>query len=207
MFAYEESLETYINSRRKKVIDRNIERIQNIRSLVGTFGQSSLVKELTIKYVDALERCSNEIYERPESTISFISNLRFLFETCITVRLLKAEVNYKYKVRYSIYKHQLDKSQSLKEYANVDLLRLADLEIEESGFGYNNKMSPEEITDSFKKVDALYDNLEEEIALFLDNANFNGAGFHKTYITSFIDKNNAREKKYLMSGKKLKKIY
>ena len=85
MFRYDKGIDKYIDSRRKGVIQKNSKRIGNIRTLLPSFGKSELVKELTDKYLEAIERCSIEIYEKPDSSISLISNLRFLFETCITI--------------------------------------------------------------------------------------------------------------------------
>jgi len=192
MFRYSEEFDKYISDRRKKVIDRNNDRIKNIRGLTTMFGKSALVNELTLKYVDAIERCTNDIYERPESTISLIANLRFLFETCITARLLVAEDAYKYKVRYSIYKHQIEKSKTLREYSRIDINRLNKLE-EEEKFIPESKPDEEYIKTHFAKVDSLYDELDEEISIFLDNAEFNGSGYHKHIIESYIKKHESRE--------------
>tara|TARA_B110000211_G_C14051251_1_gene541332 strand:- start:154 stop:1089 length:936 start_codon:yes stop_codon:yes gene_type:complete len=192
MFRYSKEFEKYISDRRKKVIDRNNDRIKNIKDLTTMFGKSALVNELTLKYVDATERCTNEIYERPESTISLVANLRFLFETCITTRLLVAEDTYKYKVRYSIYKHQIEKSKALREYSIIDINRLNELEKEEK-IRPESKPDEEFIKSHLAKVNSLYDELDEEISLFLDNAELNGSGYHKHIIESYIEKHESRE--------------
>ena len=185
MFRYVEGLDKYVDSRRKEVIQKNNERISNIRALLPTFGKSKLVQELTIKYLDAVERCSNEIYEKPDSTISLISNLRFLFETCITARLLVSDEKFKYKVRYSIYKHQLEKANSLIEYSKLDLEILSNLESKEKYLHEN--MDESNVKEVFSEVDKLYDDLDEEISILLDNAEFNGAELHKTFVNNYID--------------------
>jgi hypothetical protein len=192
LFTYAEGLEKYIASRRKKVTDKNAETIERIEVLAEKFCADTIATELTLKIVDSVKRCIGEIYEYPNSTITFISNLRFLFETCVTTRLLVAEDSYKYKLRYSIYKHQLDKSKSLTEYAQEDLRRLDKLQQEEKSLE-PNEADIDKIQKSFSEINKLYDRLDEEISIFLDMAEFNGADFHKTYIYSFLENHQKRE--------------
>ena len=192
MFRYAEGIEKYITSRRMEVINKNNSRIQNLRSLVKDFGKSELIKDLSYKYLEAVERCSKEIYEKPDSTISLISNLRFLFETCITVRLLVSEEPYKYKVRYSIYKHQLEKANSLIEYAAVDINHLTNLERKEKAI-FEQKLNESNYLEVKKEVDSFYEDLDEEISIFLDQAEFNGAGYHQEVIKSNVSLQQKRK--------------
>lgn len=193
MFTYTKGLDKYVAQRRQMVKDKNTETIERIEILAGKFTQDSIATYLASKIIDSVKRSTNEIYERPTSTISFVSNLRFLFETCITTRLLVNEPGYKYKLRYSIYRHQIKKSQSLTAYAQEDLERLDQLIREE------NALQPtgpnlDDIEDSFSKIDELYNRLDEEISIFLDMAEHNGADYHKTFIYSFLENHKRREK-------------
>lgn len=191
MFRYSKGLNRYVDSRRKRVIDKNNERLESLKALLESFCHTPINKELTYCYLDALERCVNQIYNSSDSTISLVANLRFIFETCITTRLLVKERGFKYKVRYSIYKHQLDKSQSLTKYAQIDIEKLSKLEKEESellkSFSVDSALKIKDQTDE------LYNQLDEEISLFLDNAEFNGASYHKTFISQYLNQHKERE--------------
>jgi hypothetical protein len=191
MFRYSEGMDKYVNSRRKAVIEKNNERFENLRASIEFFCTNPIYKEITCSYLNALDRCTNQIYNSSESTISLIANLRFLFETSITTRLLVREEGYKYKVRYSIYKHQLDKSQSLTKYAQVDVEKLSELDKREREL--IQSPSSENILDVKNQTDELYDQLDEEIALFLDNAELNGASRHKTFIAQYLNQHKQRE--------------
>lgn len=205
MFTYAPELNQYIAQRRNKVIDSNNETINQIRSLAGVFNNKPLVKELTLNIVESLDRCFTEITSGPDSTLLFVSNLRFLFETCITVRLLVCDESFKYKLRYSIYKHQLEKSDSLTKYALIDKARLDTLSSEEDAL---RQYTPD--ADSLMKakepVDKLYDDLDKEISIFLDMAEFNGAAFHKTYIDSFLSQHQEREREIAESWAEVKQM-
>ncbi|NQZ33912.1 MAG: hypothetical protein HRU06_21800 [Oceanospirillaceae bacterium] len=204
MFTYEPGLDQYVNQRRQKVIDSNYETITKIRLLVGGINTKPLVKELTLNIVESIDRCFKEITSQQNSTLLLISNLRFLFETCITTRILVSEESFKYKLRYSIYRHQLEKSESLKKYALIDIAKLDNLSIEEALL---KKDAPdiEAILKEKKAVDMLYDALDTEISIFLDMAEFNGAGFHKTYIDSFLSQHEEREKEIASEWSEVKK--
>ena len=165
MFSYSNDLDKYLNSRRQTVIDKNDERISNIRSLINISPCCQISKFLTIKYIDSLERCLDEIHGNTTSTITLDANLRFLFETCVNVRLLNQEDSYKYKVYYAIYQSQLTKSESLIRYIQVDLTRLDKLELEEAKLQPNTS-NPDEIKENFANIEKLYDGIDEEISLF-----------------------------------------
>lgn len=194
MFNYAPGLDRYVEQRRKKVDDENRDTIEKIRSLAGMFNNNPLVKELTFHISDSISRCFNEIESQHDSTLLMISNLRFLFETCITTRILVAEESFKYKLRYSIYKHQLEKSKSLEEYALKDLRRLDKLSAEEDSL-HQKSSSPDQFMETKIAIDKLYDDLDKEISIFLDMAEFNGADFHKTYINAFLSQHREREEK------------
>ncbi|MBY5991344.1 hypothetical protein [Ferrimonas balearica] len=194
MFIYASGLDRYIDQRRQKVIDSNQDTIDQIRALIGVFNHKPLVEELTIKILESIERCFKDIESQHDSTLLLISNLRFLFETCITTRILVNEESFKYKLRYSIYKHQLEKSKSLKEYALIDRNRLDALSIDEAALEIHAP-DLELIKERRKAVDKLYDDLDKEISIFLDMAEYNGADFHKTHIDSFLSQHEEREKR------------
>lgn len=204
MFNYAPGLDRYVEQRRKKVADGNQETIEQIRTLAGLFNNKPLVKELTLSILDSLNRCFDEIESQHDSTLLMISNLRFLFETCITTRILVTEESFKYKLRYSIYKHQLEKSKSLKEYALKDLRRLGKLATEEALLQQQSS-SPDQFMETKIAVDKLYDDLDNEISIFLDMAEYNGADFHKTYIDSFLSQHQEREEQIANEWLQVKK--
>ncbi|ROO09848.1 hypothetical protein BK673_13150 [Pseudomonas fluorescens] len=192
MFDYHEGLSKYIEMRRNKVVKNNTEIADRIKILQGKFGGTPLFDDLTKSILEAAERCVNEINERPESTLSLISNLRFLFETSVSVRLLNLEPQHKYRIRYSIYKHQLEKSQSLTRYASVDKARLDTLIIEEHAIerAYEGK---QDFKNEFKDIDKLYDNLDCEISIFLDSTEQFGAEYQQEIIDNFLESHQLRE--------------
>lgn len=205
MFIYAPELDRYVDQRRQKVIDNNYESIERIRALAGVFNDKPLVKELTLNIVDSLERCFKEILSKPDSTLSFISNLRFLFETCITSRILISEDSFKYKLRFSIFKHQLEKSQSLSQYSSIDKKRLDRLASKEKDL-QQNSLNLEALQKENSHIDGLYDDLDKEISIFLDMAEYNGAELHKTYIESFLSQHKKREKKIAEEWAEVKKM-
>ncbi len=210
MFSYSDNLDKFLNSRRQTVIDKNDERISNIRYLINISPCCQISQSLTIKYIDAFERCLDEIYGNTTSTITLVVNLRFLFETCVNTRLLNQEDSYKYKVYYAIYRSQLTKSESLIRYIQVDLTRLDKLELEEEKL-QSNISNPDEIKENLANIEKLYDGIDEEISLFLDALSFNGIGFQRHHIQKYLAQTEARHneianeweetKKTLMKGK------
>ena len=191
MFSYSDDLDKFLNSRRQTVIDKNDERISNIRSLINISPCCQISKFLTIKYIDSLERCLDEIHGNTTSTITLVANLRFLFETCVNVRLLNQEDSYKYKVYYAIYQSQLTKSESLIKYIQVDLTRLDKLELEEEKLKPNiNNLN--EIKENIANIEKLYDGIDEEISLFLDALSLNGIGFQRHNIQKYLAQTEAR---------------
>jgi len=204
MFRYVDGIDKYIDERRMEVIRKNNNRIINIRTLLPTFGKSELVKLLTSKYLEVVEKCSIEIYEKPDSTISLISNLRFLFETCITTRLLTSEENFKYKVRYSIYKHQLDKANSHIKYSKLDFDLISTVSSKEKEL--HEKLDKSNSEKIFAEVDQLYDELGEEISILLDQAEFNGADYHKEVVNRYIDSQIERKNKISKEWEEKKKL-
>lgn len=189
MFNYDESISKYIASRRQKIIDRNNEMTKHLKASLNMFRPDEIIYELSFKIVMSVERCMDEIYKRPESTLSFIANLRFLFETCINARLLASESTFKYVLRYSIYQQQIKKSKSYSVYAQKDIARLDKL-IEEEKLLEKSKI---DTTEKHTKIDELYDNLDEEISIFLDATEYTGANIHKQFIQEYLPQHQKRE--------------
>jgi archaellum component FlaC len=192
MFSYSDDLDKFLNSRRQTVIDKNNESISSIRSLINTSLCCQISKFLTIKYIDACERCLDEIYGNTKSTITLVANLRFLFETCINTRLLNKKASYKYKVYYAIHESQLKKSESLIRYIQVDLTRLDKLELEEVKFQPSTTSNLEEIKENLANIEKLYNEIDEEISLFLDALPLNGIGFQRHHIQKYLAQTEAR---------------
>lgn len=186
MLTYSGVSEQQINSRQQKVINKNIERISNIRSWIGISPCCSISKTLVTKYTDAAERCLNELSENSVTTIASVSNLRFLFELCVHTRLLNKESSYKFKVYYSLYQSQLKKSENMIEYIKTDLDRINKLKREEEKL--SNGHSIEEKMANFVSIDKLYDDIDEEISLFLNAIGINGAGFHIHDVEKYSEK-------------------
>ncbi|MGF6201726.1 hypothetical protein [Pseudomonas laurylsulfatiphila] len=194
MISYEDGLATYTRSRVNKVVAQNKKMIAQIRALNGMFTRDSIVQDLTIYIAQAVERCIGEINTYPTSTFALISNLRFIFETCITARLLNLEPSYKFKVRFSIYKHQLEKSKSLASQAAADMSRLDKLKQDETEV--NRLHCP--VDDHFVnrgKVNELYEKLNSEISIFLDASESFGIEMTQNYIERYLKDHSAREKK------------
>lgn len=192
MFSYSDDLDKFLNSRRQTVVDKNNESISSIRSLINISPCCQISKFLTIKYIDAFERCLDEIHGNTTSTITLVANLRFLFETCVNTRLLKNEDSYKYKVYYAIYQSQLKKSESLIRYIQVDLTRLDKLELEEAKLHPSTTSNLEEIKENFANIEKLYDGIDQEISLFLDALPLNGIGFQRHHIQKYLAQTEAR---------------
>ena len=189
MFHYNEEMDKYIASRRQKIIDRNNEMTKHLKASLNMFRPDEIIYELSFKIVMSVERCMDEIYKRPESTLSFIANLRFLFETCINTRLLASEPTFKYVLRYSIYQQQIKKSKSYSVYAQKDIARLDKL-IEEEKLLEKSQI---DTTEKHTKIDELYDNLDEEISIFLDATEYTGANIHKQFIQEYLPQHQKRE--------------
>lgn len=190
MFNYDELMSKYIASRRQKIINKNNEMAKHLKISLNMFRPDEIIYELTFKIVMSVERCMDEIYKRPDSTLSFIANLRFLFETCINTRLLALEPSFKYVLRYSIYQQQIKKSKSYSMYAQKDMARLDGLTEEEKLL----KKSQKDTTfEKHTKIDELYDNLDEEISIFLDATEYTGADIHKQSIQVYLPLHQKRE--------------
>lgn len=192
MFEYEESLQHYVNARRDKVLVKNAEMLDHIERSVVEYSSNEIVRDITLGIASAVRRCITEIHGEAYSTLAVVSNLRFLVEACIAARLLVKEEDYKYKFRYAVYKHQIEKSRSLTEFALRDLERLEKLKNDEKAI-MDDCVSADKVKDSLAITDRLYDRLDEEISMFLDLAEFNGADFHKTYIEKFLKAHAERE--------------
>lgn len=192
LFGYSEELECYLLSRRELVIKKNFEELNRIEVLAGSLSSDTIAAELIINITSSVRRCVREIYDNPKSTITFVANLRFLFETCITTRLLVAEENYKYKYRYAIYNQQIEKSKSLTAYAGEDLKRLDNLHKTERSI-FTSGVNNDDLHNDILRIDQLYNDLDEEISIFLDMAEYNGADYHKTYIHSYLESHKERE--------------
>ena len=191
MFKHSDDIEKQLSSRRGAVIDKNRERVKDIRSLINISSCCQISKVLTLAYIDSVERCLNEIHGNSTSTISLVSNLRFLFETCVNTRILNKEGSYKYKVHYAIYQSQITKSASLIKYTQIDLARLDILELEEE------KLMPkttniQELKENFANIEKLYDEIDEEISLFLEAVSFNGIDLQRHYIQKYLAKLNEK---------------
>ncbi|MCR9897833.1 MULTISPECIES: hypothetical protein, partial [Vibrio harveyi group] len=182
MFSFAPGLDHYVENRRKKVVDENYSEIKRIKTLNQSLTKEPLTKEITDKLVDAIERCINAI-EKAETTLEFVSNFRFLFETCIHTHLLYSEPSFKYKYRFSIYKHQIEKSKDLEKNARNSIDRLRVLKAAESNLRGN-----------FQACDALYDDLDREINILQEMAEFNGADYHISVIENYISQSKEREK-------------
>lgn len=187
MFTYSGDLKEQINLRQQKVTNKNIERINNIKTLVGASSCCNISKTLVINYIDAVEKCLDEINGNPVSTIASVVNLRFLFELCIHTRLLNKENSYKFKVYYSLYQSQLKKSESMIKYIQTDLYHLNVIEAEE-----NKILTSTNSQEIIAKIDNLYEDVDEEIYLFLDAVAINGVGYHRHIIKKYLEKAEAR---------------
>lgn len=163
-----------------------------------------ITKELSIGYVSAIEKCIKEIDSNSDSTMLFAANLRFLLETCITVRLLANDISYKYKVKYSIYIRQIEISKSLAEYAHIDIQLLDELE-ERTASLIEEYQNSEKILELPKEFHNLYDELDKKISIFLDAAPINGASYHKNFIKKYIKSLEERESEISAEWIKVKK--
>ncbi|WP_460044615.1 hypothetical protein [Pseudomonas sp. S2_H01] len=164
-----------------------------IRALNGVFTTDSIIQDLTIHITDAVERCLREVGTQKNSTLALITNLRFIFETCISTRLLNLEANYKFKIRFSIYRHQLEKSKSLGVQARSDLARLKTLAKAELDINRQFDIS-ENFAINKQRTDDLYEELNNEISVFLDAAESFGTGMLSHYIDQYLLSHSIREK-------------
>jgi len=183
MISYAPGLDRHVENRRQKVAEDNKKNVERIRVLNQSLTKEYWTKEITERLLQAIERCVSGV-ENAETTLEFISNFRFLFETCIHARLLKDEPSFKYKYRLSIYRHQLEKSKSLEKNARNSIARLESLREAENEIMKRG---------SFKETDVLYDDLGKEINILQELAEFHGADYHMQIIESYITENKIRE--------------
>ncbi|HHX8589049.1 TPA: hypothetical protein ACVO0O_002856 [Vibrio alginolyticus] len=195
MFSYAPGLDRHVEHRRQKVLDDNKLEIQRIKTLNQSLTKETLTKEITDKLIDAVERCSLAV-EEAETTLEFVSNFRFLFETCIHARLLNMEPSFKYKYRLSIYRHQIEKSQSLEKNARNSIRELQSIRKKEKEFMKKG---------SFGECDALYDELDKQINILQELAEFHGSDYHASVIENYISQSKERENEIEMEWDAVKK--
>ena len=160
-----------------------------------TFNQeehSFLCKQVLIKIISLKK---NLIYQS-ENLLLVFSTLRYILETLIHLRLIEKESDYVYKLFYSLYNHQVDKTNKLIDRLKYEI-QLIDkyvmLEEENSKKLSSLKGSNEinTILEEVKKVEAAIDEeAEKELTIFFGDYKFNGFPYQK----------------YLMENEMLKKL-
>jgi hypothetical protein len=115
-----------------------------------------------------------------------------------------SEESFKYKVRYSIYKHQLDKANSHIKYSKLDLALISTVASKEESL--HQKLNESNSEKVFADVDQLYDELDEEISILLEQAGFNGADYHKEFVNRYIDRQTERKNKISKEWEEKKKL-
>ena len=70
---------------------------------------SHLSKQILTKIISLQEN----FISQPDNLLLVFSTVRYMFETLIHLRLIEKETDYVYKLFYSIYNHQVDKTQKL----------------------------------------------------------------------------------------------
>lgn len=214
MLLYNENTRNYLDKRVKKIDIEINESIQKIRIFTNYLDKDSLNSFLTNKILNRIDKCIEELNANIDSSILQIANLRFLFETCITVKLLILEDDYKYKLRYSIYEQQISKSKALTNYSEVDKALLEKMKLEEdlidneyeNIFNEKNKnLMEERLLEKHKKVNSLYDELDKKFSIFLEATEFYGISSQEDCINDYLKDHQKRENDILDYWNNLKK--
>lgn len=214
MLLYDENTRNYLDKRVEKIDIEINESIQKIRMFTNYFDKDSLSSFLTNKILNRIDKCIEELNANIDSSILQIANLRFLFETCITVKLLISEDDYKYKLRYSIYEQQINKSKALTNYSKVDKKLLKEMKLKENLIDieykdiFNEKnisLLDKRLLEKNKKIDSLYDNLDKEFSIFLEGTEYFGISLQEEHIDKYLKSHEERENNILDYWNNLKK--
>jgi len=141
--------------------------------------------QLIVSFLHKIIRVKEKVNENIAELIPLNAYLRYIFETLIQTELLIKEPEYKFKLFYSVYNHQVSKSIKFLERLNreIDLMRVYeknDNSLLESIIvkGIEEGKDPEEVKQLHKeKVEELDDKSDLEFTIFTGDYKNNGYSF------------------------------
>jgi len=141
--------------------------------------------QLIVSFLHKIIRVKEKVNENIAELIPLNAYLRYIFETLIQTELLIKEPEYKFKLFYSVYNHQVSKSIKFLERLNreIDLMRVYeknDNSLLESIIvnGIEEGKDPEEVKQLHKeKVEELDDKSDLEFTIFTGDYKNKGYNF------------------------------
>ena len=142
---------------------------------------SHLSKQILTKIISLQEN----FISQPDNLLLVFSTVRYMFETLIHLRLIEKETDYVYKLFYSIYNHQVDKTQKLIDRLKYEIqlidkyVKLEEINSEKLK-SFKNSNETKAILEDVKNGEAAIDEeAEKELTIFFGDYKFNGFPYQK----------------------------
>lgn len=161
------------------------EKLENIKKneLLNPLVEKREHFQLTKLILQKLIKIQEDFKQNPNNLLLGYSSLRYLFETLVSIKLLNSEPNYTYKLYYSVYIHQIEKTKRIIARIENEIELINDYNKEYLSL-FENNLSAEEIN---KKESELYIKSENEITAFWGEYKTNGFGYQKVLIQKLLE--------------------
>ncbi|CAA0213078.1 hypothetical protein [Tenacibaculum maritimum] len=151
--------------------------------------ENNEIYHLSLNIVEKVISIQKLILKENSSLIENYSSLRYILETLIQTELLIDEPNYTYKLFYSIYNHQIDKTNKFIERIKKEILIMEKYELEDRKTtdilknGIDNNIDNELSSKIYQKaIKELDDKADLEYTMFCGNFKWFGYGYTKSHL-------------------------
>lgn len=181
MITYEPSIEKYIRERlSKQKGDIGIKK-NDFLFLLPRMCREDRKRHLATTLTNKVFVLFEELWKEEATLQSSIAALRYFLEALIQAELLCKEVDYFEKIYYSVSNHKLKKAEVYLEKVKTDFRILEEYEKKENEIkeAYRGKTEEHQLTEQMQKEDRLYNDLDYELTISLDAAEFNSIDVQK----------------------------
>jgi len=169
-----------------------LNKIKEKKELFNSFNEKEKYS-LSVNIVSKIISIQEDVLNDNSSLIKFYGSLRYILETLIQTELLVSEPSYAYKLFYSLYNHQSEKSKKYIERIEKEISIMKNYELKDRE---NSKIitegieAGESIENTKKKHDnaqkELDDNADIEYTMFCGNYKWFGYGYTQSILESKI---------------------
>ncbi|TDW48051.1 hypothetical protein EV144_104337 [Flavobacterium sp. 270] len=184
----------YIIESLKELIKVEIDFLESIKQKEESYllFNNNEIFHLSVNIIERIKLTQQDILKDDYTLIKLYASLRYILETLIQTELLLIEPDYTFKLFYSIYNHQLDKTKKLIQRIEKEILIMDKYEAEDKKITDNsiktikqadNELAMKKHSDDRVNLD---DQADLEYTMFCGNFKWLGYGLTKSHLEKIV---------------------
>lgn len=144
-----------------KELQNKKNKIQILETMFGSIDEENIKYEISKHIIDKLTKLINELNKNPNDLHKQVSTSRYVLETLIITQLLIKEKDYFLKLYFSIYIHQENKIENMKERLEKEIKIL-----EEYQFKYKQEIENKSLKEGEEIFQKYKNEINKDIRIF-----------------------------------------